>query len=49
MEENFRFKIARLIMGGKYASQNPLGWLIVRKKFISVICSKILLNLALRT
>ena len=47
-----------LIFGGKtafqnrlglFASQNRLGQLIVGRKFISVICRTVLLNLALRT
>ena len=42
-------KSARLILGGKYASQNPSGWLNVGRKFLSVICSTFLLKLALRT
>ena len=47
-----------LIFGGKIAfqnrlglfvSQNRLGYLIVGRKFISVICRTVLLNLTLRT
>ena len=33
-------KSATLILGGNYASQNPLGQLRVQRKFMSVICSK---------
>ena len=36
-EGNLRFKIGLLILGGKYAPQNPLGWLIVGRKFTLVI------------
>ena len=42
-------KSARLILGGKFASQNRLGYLIVERKFMSVICRKFLPKLALRT
>ena len=42
-------KSARLILGGKFASQNRLGQLIVERKFMSVICRKFLMKLALRT
>ena len=42
-------KSAKLILGGKHRSQNPLGWLIVGRTFLSVNCSKFLLKLALRT
>ena len=42
-------KSARLMLGGKFASQNRLGQLIVERKFMSVICRKFLLKLALRT
>ena len=38
-----------LIYGGKFASQNQLGQLKVRRIFMSVICRKFLLKLALRT
>ena len=42
-------KAARLILGGKFASQNQLGQLKVRRIFMSVVCRKFLLKLALRT
>ena len=34
-------KSARLILGGKFASENRLGWLIVERKFMSVILQKV--------
>ena len=33
-------KSARLILGGKFASEKRLGWLIVERKFMSVILQK---------
>ena len=42
-------KSAWLILGGKFTSQNRLGQLIVRSKFMSVVCGTFLLKLALRT
>ena len=42
-------KSTRLILGGKFASQIRLGELIVERKYMSVICRKFLLKLALRT
>ena len=39
-------KSARLILGGKYSSQNPLGQLIVEREFMLVICNNFLLKLA---
>ena len=51
-EGNLRFKIPIWlgpIHGGKSASQNQLVQLIVGRKFLTVICRKVLLNLALRT
>ena len=40
-------KSSTLILGGKFGSQNRLGSLIVGRKFLSVICRKIFLKLAL--
>ena len=40
---------ARLLLEGKFTSQNRLGYLIVYRKFMSVICTKFLLKLALTT
>ena len=34
-------KSARLILGGKFASEKRLGWLIVERKFMSVILQKV--------
>ena len=42
-------KSARLILGGKFASQSRLGLHIVERKFMSVVCRKFLMKLALRT
>ena len=47
--EIFVSKLARLILGGKFTFQYRLGWLIVGRKVMSVICRKFLLKLALRT
>ena len=42
-------KSARLILEGTFASQIKFRQLIVGRKFVSVICRKVLLKLALRT
>ena len=49
MERSCISKSARLILGGKFASYNRLGQLLVGRKFMSVICRTFLLRLALRT
>ena len=41
----FVSKWSRLMLGGKFASLNQLGWLIVGRKFMSVICSARKLNI----
>ena len=48
-KKNCISKSARLTLGGKFASQNRLGQLIVGMKFKSATCRKVLLKLALRT
>ena len=43
-ERNCVSKSARLILGGKFTSQNRLGYLIVGRKLMSVICRTFLLK-----
>jgi len=48
-KENLHFKIEQTVIGGKFASQNRLGQLIVVREFMSVICTTFLQKPAVRT